>query len=314
MAYGIFHTARPFTKILLVLFLMLTFYLIFFGIGILIAWPVFKIPPSEVISIIESRDANGYIGLMKFLQVLYSIGLFLVPALLAGFLIQKNTWDYLKVNRSVNISLFILVILLMIVSIPWINYLGFLNEKLSLPERWSEWMDRIRQNDENSWELMKSYLATKSIWGLLFNLFMVALIPAVGEELLFRGTLQRIFSEWFRSGHLAVWTTAILFSLMHYQFLGFIPRILLGALFGYLFLWTNNIWMPVLAHFVNNAVAVVYYYLFLQGSLRTDPEQLGMQGNPILFIMGSVILAVMGLMVIRQLGRTSADSELGRIE
>ena len=309
MAYGIFHTARPFTKILLVLFLMVTFYLIFFGIGILISWPIFKISPAEVIKIIESRDAQGHIELLKFLQVLYSIGLFLVPALLAGFLIHRNTWDYIKINRSVKISLIILVILLMIVSIPWINYLGFLNEKLTLPERWSEWMEKIRQNDENSWELMKSYLAAKSIWGLFFNLFMVALIPAVGEEFLFRGTLQRIFSEWFRSEHLAVWTTAILFSLMHYQFLGFIPRILLGALFGYLFLWTGNIWVPVLAHFVNNAVAVVYYHLFLQGSLRTDPEQLGMQENPVLFIMGSVALTVISLIVIRQIGKISADTE-----
>ncbi len=158
---------------------------------------------------------------------------------------------------------------------------------------------------------MKSYLAVKSIWGLLFNLFMVALIPAVGEEFLFRGTLQRIFSEWLRSEHLAVWTTAVLFSLMHYQFLGFMPRILLGALFGYLFLWTGNIWVPVLAHFVNNAVAVVYYHLFLQGSLRTDPEQLGMQENPVLFIMGSVALTIISLIVIRQIGKNSADTEPG---
>ena len=109
MAYGLFHTARPFTKILLVLFLMVTTYLIFFGIGILLAWPIFKIPPSEVIGIIENRDTEGNIELLKFLQVLYSIGLFMVPALLAGFLIQKNTWDYLKANRSMQISLVILV-------------------------------------------------------------------------------------------------------------------------------------------------------------------------------------------------------------
>ncbi|MCK4751527.1 MAG: CPBP family intramembrane metalloprotease [Bacteroidales bacterium] len=311
MAYGLFHTARPFTKILLVLFLMVTTYLIFSGIGILLAWPIFKIPPSEVIGIIENRDTEGNIELLKFLQVLYSIGLFMVPALLAGFLIQKNTWDYLKANRSMQISLVILVFFLMIVSIPWINYLGFLNEKLSLPERWSEWMEKIRQNDESSWELMRSYLAAESFWGLLFNLFMISLIPAIGEEFLFRGMLQRIFSEWFRNGHMAVWLAAILFSLAHYQFLGFIPRILLGAMFGYLFLWTGNIWLPVLAHFVNNAVAVVYYYLFLQGSLRTDPEQIGMQQNPVLFIMGSLFLTIIGLMAIQQIGKISTDSQPG---
>jgi len=108
----------------------------------------------------------------------------------------------------------------------------------------------------------------------MFNLFMIALIPALGEEFLFRGVLQRIFGEWFKNPHLAVWLAAILFSLAHYQFLGFMPRIILGALFGYIFLWTGNIWMPILAHFVNNTVGVIYYYLFSQGKIGVDPQQI----------------------------------------
>jgi membrane protease YdiL (CAAX protease family) len=198
----------------------------------------------------------------------------------------------------------------MVVSVPWINYLGFLNEQLSLPERWSEWMESIRQNDEDSWELMRSYLAAENVWGLLFNLFMISLIPAIGEEFLFRGTLQRIFSEWFRSEHFAVWLSAVLFSLAHYQFLGFIPRIILGALFGYIFMWTRNIWLPVLAHFVNNAVAVIYYFLFLKEKLGTDPEQIGMQRNPVLFIMISLLLTILGLVAIRNKGKESAGPHL----
>jgi membrane protease YdiL (CAAX protease family) len=308
MAYGLFHTARPFTKILLVLFLMLTSYLILFGVGILLAWPLFKVTPSEVIEIIENRDADGHIELLKYLQVLYSTGLFLLPALLAGFMIQRNIWEYLHAGHSPNIPLSILVVLLVLVSIPWINYLGFLNEKLSLPDRWSEWMEKIRQSDQDSWDLMKTYLSTENIWGLLFNLFMIALIPAIGEEFLFRGVLQRIFTEWFRNGHLAVWLAAILFSLAHYQFLGFMPRIILGALFGYIFLWTGNIWLPVLAHFINNTVAVLYYSLFLAGKFGIDPQQLGMQRNPVLYIFGSLLLTAVGIIVIRQLGKMSADA------
>ena len=308
MAYGLFHTARPFTKVLLVLFLMLASYLILFGTGILLAWPIFKTPPSEAIALLENQSADGNIRLFKFLQVLYSTGLFLIPALLAGFLIQRNTWEFLKADRRIKVTLIILVVLLMIASVPWINYLGFLNEKLTLPERWNFWMDRMRQNDEKSWELMKSYLATENAWGLMFNLFMISLIPAIGEEFLFRGTLQKIFSEWFRNGHLAVWTAAILFSLAHYQFLGFIPRIVLGALFGYLFYWTGNIWMPVLAHFINNSIAVVYYNLFLLGKLGIDPQQIGMQHNPALYITGSLLLTTVGVLAIRQIGKLSADA------
>ena len=311
MAYGFFYSARPFTKILLVLFLMLTSYLILFGLGILLAWPLFNVTPSEVITIMDNRDIHEHLGLLKFLQVLYSTGLFLLPALLAGFLIEKNTWDFLQANQSVKVSLAFLIVVLMIVSVPWINYLGFLNEKLSLPKIWDEWMETIRQNDEDSWALMKGYLATENVWGLLFNLFMISLIPAIGEEFLFRGTLQKIFAEWFRNGHLAVWITAVLFSLAHYQFLGFIPRIILGALFGYIFIWTGNIWLPIIAHFVNNAAAVIYYFLFLQDKLGMDPQQIGMQRNPVLFIMGSLLLTAIGLLVIRQTGRESADPHPG---
>ena len=311
MAYGFFYSARPFTKILLVLFLMLTSYLILFGLGILLAWPLFSVTPSEVITIMDNRDIHEHLGLLKFLQVLYSTGLFLLPALLAGFLIEKNAWDFLQANRSVKVTLAILIVVLMIVSVPWINYLGFLNEKLSLPKIWDEWMESIQQNDEDSWALMKAYLATENVWGLLFNLFMISLIPAIGEEFLFRGTLQKIFSEWFRNGHLAVWIAAVLFSLAHYQFLGFIPRIILGALFGYIFMWTGNIWLPIIAHFVNNAVAVIYYFLFLQDKFGMDPQQIGMQRNPVLFIIGSLLLMAIGLLVIRQTGRESADPHPG---
>ncbi len=309
MAYGFFHTARPFTKILLVLFLMLTSYLILFGLGILIAWPVFNVSPPEVIRILEEQNTQDHIVLMKFLQVLYSIGLLLIPALLAGFMIRKDARDFLKADHRPKITISILVLVLLLVSIPWINYLGYLNEQLSLPERWSELMEKIRQSDEDSWELMKTYLSANNIWGLFFNLFMIALIPAIGEEFLFRGVLQRIFGEWFNNPHLAVWLAAILFSLAHYQFLGFMPRIMLGALFGYLFLWTQNIWMPVIAHFINNTVGVVYYYLFLQGRIGVDPQQLGMQQNPVLFICGSILLTIIGLTVIRQIQKYSTDSQ-----
>lgn len=289
---------------------MVTSYLVLFGLGILLSWPIFNVPPSDVIEILENRNIEGNINVLRFLQVLYSIGLFMLPAILAGFMIYRNSWDYLKANRRINVVLTLLVILLMIAAIPWINYLGFLNEKLSLPERWGDLMERIRQNDAESWDLMKSYLAAENLGGLLFNIFMIALIPAIGEEFLFRGVLQRIFSEWFRNDHFAIWLAAVLFSLAHYQFLGFMPRIILGALFGYIFLWSSNIWMPVIAHFINNTIGVLYYFLYLQEKLGTDPQQLGMQKNPLLFILGSTLLTILGLWVIRQLRKESADAHL----
>jgi membrane protease YdiL (CAAX protease family) len=314
MTQGFFYDTRPFTKLLLVSFLMVCCYLIFFGMGILLAMPLFRIPPGEVIRVLESSEFESNIGLLKFLQVMYSTGLFLVPAMISGFLIQRNTWKYLRADRMASYWIIILVITLMVISIPWINFTSVLNEKLSLPERWGDLMDKIRESDEKSWDLMKAYLQTQSIGGLLLNIFMVALIPALGEEFLFRGTVQRIFMEWFRNEHLAIWIAALLFSLMHYQFLGFIPRVLLGALFGYLFVWTGSVWIAVLAHFLNNGLAVTYYYIFHQGTLETAPDQIGLEENAVWMILASIVLTILLLSVIKQQGRGSVQPGTGGLE
>jgi membrane protease YdiL (CAAX protease family) len=314
MTQGFFYDARPYTKLLLVSFLMVCCYLIIFGMGILLAMPLFKIPPGEVIRILEQNEVEANIGLLKFLQVLYSIGLFLVPAILSGFLIQRNTWKYLKADRISNYWVIILVIALMVISIPWINFTSFLNERLSLPERWGDLMERIRENDANSWDLMKAYLQTENIGGLLINVFMVALIPALGEEFLFRGIIQRILTEWFRNEHLAIWIAALIFSLMHYQFLGLIPRVMLGALFGYLFVWTGSIWMAVLAHFINNAVAVIYYYIFYKGTLEVEPDHIGLEENALLMIITSVMLTFLLLAVIQKQRKELVQSGIGGLE
>ena len=89
---------------------------------------------------------------------------------------------------------------------------------------------------------------------------MIALLPAVGEELIFRGIIQRILKNLFRSGHLSVWVTAFVFSAIHFQFYGFLPRFILGLVFGYLFLWSETLWLPVIAHFINNGVLLLLVY------------------------------------------------------
>jgi hypothetical protein len=95
---------------------------------------------------------------------------------------------------------------------------------------------------------------------MTLNLVIIALTPAIAEELIFRGVFQRIFYNLFRSGHMAIWFTAFLFSTLHFQFFGFIPRFILGLVFGYLYFWSGTLWLPVISHFVNNAFPVVLAY------------------------------------------------------
>jgi len=115
---------------------------------------------------------------------------------------------------------------------------------------------------ENDAAMLTNKLLSGVSWkDFMVNMLMIAIIPAVGEEFLFRGIVQKIFYEWTRRPHLAIFISAILFSTVHMQFFGFIPRMLLGVLFGYFFYWSGNIWLSVLAHFLNNAIAIILHFL-----------------------------------------------------
>jgi membrane protease YdiL (CAAX protease family) len=100
-------------------------------------------------------------------------------------------------------------------------------------------------------------------------------IPAIGEEFFFRGGIQNIISD-KKNIHVAVWVSAFVFSAIHMQFYGFIPRMLLGGMYGYLLFWSGSLWLPVIAHFVNNGMAVLVYYLRYNGSSMPDPDTLGL--------------------------------------
>src|SRR5690606_4911795 len=107
---------------------------------------------------------------------------------------------------------------------------------------------------------------------LMFALVIIAILPAVGEEIVFRGLIQNELLRGTRNVHVAIWVAAILFSTIHFQFYGFVPRLLLGALFGYLYYWSGNLMLAILAHFVNNGVSVVALYLYQQGKFAFDIE------------------------------------------
>ena len=106
----------------------------------------------------------------------------------------------------------------------------------------------------------------------ILAIFVIAVIPGIGEELLFRGFLQNILRRIFKNDHVAIWTAAIVFSAIHFQFYGFIPRVLLGALFGYLYVWTGNLLIPICAHFINNSVSLIALYIYQKGLTDIDVE------------------------------------------
>jgi hypothetical protein len=136
------------------------------------------------------------------------------------------------------------------------------------------------------------------------NLIIVALLAAVGEELLFRGAMQNIIIEWTKNKHTAVWITAILFSAMHAQFYGFLPRMLLGVVLGYLYIWSGSLWLSMLFHFLNNGLAVLFSYLIGKGTISETAETVGAGDTPVYFVLLSLVVSA-GLMFVIYKNRPS---------
>jgi hypothetical protein len=128
-----------------------------------------------------------------------------------------------------------------------------------------EWLSGIEQwmteKEDKASDMIEMLIASDSFWMMMLNLLTIAVFPAIAEEMIFRGVLQKIFQKLFKSGHVAIWLTAFLFSTIHFQFFGFIPRFILGLAFGYIYFWSGILLFPVILHFINNAFPVILAYV-----------------------------------------------------
>lgn len=241
-------------------------------------------------SMLVNNDMND-IQSIKIMQLIQSIGMFIVPPLVLAFLWSENTFEYLKLKFKFNLSNAALVINFMILVIPFINLLTWLNQQIELPSFLSGLEEQMKLYENQITGITEKMLNVHTAGALFFNLVLIAALPALGEELFFRATLQKIIGERWNM-KTAIWLTAIIFSIIHLQFYGFIPRMLLGAFFGYMLLWSGNLWYSVLAHFVNNAIAVIYYYMKFNGFSLPDIDTIGTGKTWYLGIISCVICVI----------------------
>ena len=279
MKQALLGNLSPFSRFVFAIALTFTCFILVFFAAILLAMPMFRISLSGILGILSQPDKPEALALLKYFQVTQSIGLFIIPPVLGGYLFERNAWLYLKADRSAAAVNYILVFLLMFISLPFINWLVDINEMMKLPAALAGLEDWMKTAEEQAGKLTDSFLAGKSFSNFLFNLFMIGILPAVGEEFMFRGLLQKLFNGWFRNIHIAIFITGFLFGAMHMQFYGMLPRVLLGVIFGYLFYWSGSIWVPVFAHFVNNSGAIIISYLSNLGLISQKYQDFGNTGN-----------------------------------
>jgi len=195
----------------------------------------------------------------KIGQIFQSIGMFVIPPIVIVYLSRTNVISSLSLNKNPNLLVLLLAGIVMIVGMPLIDVMSVFNSKMVFPEALGWLEDWMRQSEENVARITKIFLDVSSVSGLMLNLFMVALIPAIGEELMFRGFIQKFIAKRLNI-HIAIFISAFIFSAIHMQFFGFLPRLVMGMFFGYLLYWSGSLWLPMFAHFVNNAAAVIITY------------------------------------------------------
>ena len=233
-----------------------------------------------------------HIEALKAMQTIQGICMFIVPAYFFSKILYGKGISFLKMNKPIGLQLSIVVILLMITAIPFINFLGFINEKMVLPDALAELERWMRAAEMRAAEMTKLLVATDSVRGLFFNVFMIAIVPAVGEEMLFRGVLQPVVYKSVKNIHVAVVVTALIFSAFHLQFYGFLPRFFIGIILGYLYVYSGSLWLPILAHFVNNALVTVAYFLMNKGVIGNEIDTIGTAENWYFGVISAFILVI----------------------
>lgn len=230
---------------------------------------------------------------MKIGQGISSTFMFIVPPIVYYFVTRKERRMHELGIRKLSPPWWLIIIgvALMFVSIPFSTRLTTWNEGMNLGGVFAKLEDYLKVLEETAQAATDKMLNVDTIGGLLFNLLIIALIPAVGEELTFRGVLQQSLTRRMNP-HVAIILSAAIFSFIHFQFYGFLPRMFLGVLMGYMFYITNSLWTSMLMHFVNNGSAVVLYYLANKGVIE-DAEHFGETSNVWIIVASVAVTAAL---------------------
>lgn len=233
---------------------------LFFYLFVFAGSLIFGTDFSTLLSLPGAGSGTEAVPALKYIQVSQQVALFVLPVIIISFLMQNGSGSFLRMNKLPELFPVIMVILFTLMIMPVTSYTGILNSKMDLPAWLSGVEGWMKEKEEIAGDLTNLMIHSSGSGDLIINIFVLSVIPAVSEEMFFRGVLQQLLSRLFRSGHAGIWIGAVLFSTIHLQFYGFLPRLLLGLSFGYLFFWTGNLWLSVVAHLINNVVPILFSY------------------------------------------------------
>ncbi|GAF02809.1 CPBP family intramembrane glutamic endopeptidase [Saccharicrinis fermentans] len=299
-----FSHTPPSQKLLLLIIITLLSWFIISLAGTLLAFPIWG---TEALT--DTGQLLNNVAFLKYFQVLQSIALFIAPPIIFEYITsgQITLRHFREIN--INSTLAIVAILLVIVAQPFISFLGVFNNGIVLPESWLHIEEWMKDKENAAMQATEIFLSAKGWSQTIINAIIIAVIPAIGEELMFRGSLQHLFNKILKNKHFSVILSALLFSAIHIQFFGFLPRFILGVLFGYLMVYGRNIWLPILAHFTNNFMAFILYQHYASNSTTNDnPLIVGNEYPQMIW----VVLSIMGIITLLYLCLWFTKNRKGR--
>jgi uncharacterized protein len=204
-----------------------------------------------------------HVNALRLFQFISTLFMFFLPAVALAYIMNQKPYKWLGYKEGFNFQQFALVIAIMFMCLPLTGALAELNQVIPLPRALES---KFKQLEDSYEKQVEAVARIRSFGEFLLSLFMIALLPALFEETLFRGGLQRILMDWIKKPLFAILITGFIFSIVHLSYYGFIPRLALGMILGFIYYYSKSIWLSIIAHCFNNAVAVsVMYYMSLHG-------------------------------------------------
>lgn len=265
----LFANSNPPTRLLFALFIILISYFLTTFSTILIVIPIYSVSFEELNLLLSEGLSEADLSMLRLFQISQTIGLFIVPGIVLNYLLFRKGEGFFNTGtNSQPVYIGLIIFCSLIFSMPAIQFLLEWNSSLRFPEWLSFFENKLQQMESERNGLTIRMTENMNASAYFLNLFMIAVLPALGEEFLFRGVIQKVLFQWTRKIHISIFIAAVIFSAIHLQFYGFLPRLVLGIYFGYLFFWSKNIWLAVWAHFLNNAIAVSLIFLSTSENFR----------------------------------------------
>ena len=278
MNKSLLNSLNPVIKLILVLVITFLVFSIVFYTFLWIGTLIFNVSFTEFYTVTDTLDN---IKILNYLLAIQSLALFLFPSLAIAWFFSSPI-EFFHLNKRINVKNYLITILIVLAAQGVVSLLGYLNNNLHFPDSLFNIEQQLRNIEKKALLLITSILSETNIYKLLLNIIIIAIIPAIGEELFFRGILQHYLNETFNNAHVAIFSTALVFSFVHFEFFTLLPRFFLGLILGYIFYWNKNILLPILAHFTNNFIGIMIYYFGIQNG--KTPEELSLIEKPIIWL------------------------------